>query len=292
MKKSCLLCNYNKFLTVSSKIRDSNNHSIIKCKKCGHIQLFPVPTIDEDKKFYDKNLQGKNISYFGGIKEIRKKSFEDTVRRVTMIKKHVRKSDKILEVGSGYGFFVESLYQEGYNITGIEISKERRRLAKRITSVKILDIDINQKISELEKFNVIVLFHVLEHIIDPIGFLKKIKTMLLKNGKIIVEVPNSDDLYLMNNHNYTEFYWQRAHIHYFNPNKLKFVFKKAGLTPYILGIQRYSIENMMSWKLTGKPQLNEPTYSLDKPYDWLDKFYKKKMVGSLKCDTIICVGKF
>ena len=291
MKKSCLLCNYNKFETISSKIRDSNSHKIIKCKKCSHVQIFPVPTINEDKEFYDKNLQDKNINYFGGIKEHRKKSLEDTVRRINMIKKHVKKSDKILEIGSGHGFFIEALDQEGYNITGIEISKEKRRLAKKITKAKILDVDINQEIPNLEKFNVIILFHVLEHIINPIEFLKKLKTMLSKNGKIIIEVPNSDDLQLGHNQKYTEFYWQRAHIHYFNPKILKVVFKKAGLTSKIFGIHRYSIENMISWKLSGKPQLHEPTYSLKKPYDWLDKLYKKKMENSLKCDTIIGIGK-
>lgn len=291
MKKSCLLCNHNKFETISSKIRDSKKHKIIKCRKCNHIQIFPVPTIDEDKEFYDKNLQDKNINYFGGINEQRKKSLEDTLRRLNMIKKYVKKSDKILEIGSGHGFFLESMHKQGYKITGIEISKEKRLLAKRITKAKILDIDINQKIPKLEKFNVIILFHVLEHIIDPVEFLKKLKSMLSTNGKIIVEVPNSDDLQLMNNQKYTEFYWQRAHIHYFNPTRLKIVFKKAGLTREIFGIQRYSIENMLSWKITGKPQLHEPTYSLEKPYDWLDDLYKNKLENLLKCDTIICIGK-
>ena len=291
MTKSCLLCNYNKFEIISSKIRDSKNHKIIKCKKCNHIQIFPVPTINEDKKFYDKNLQDKNINYFGGMKEYRKKSLDDTVRRVNMIKKHIKKSDRILEIGSGHGFFVESLECEGYNITGIEISKEKRRLAKKITKGDILDIDINQEIPKLKKFNVIVLFHVLEHIINPIEFLKKIKTMMLKNGKIIIEVPNSDDLQLINNQKYLEFYWQRAHIHYFNPKKLKVVLNKAGFTSKIFGVQRYSIENMISWKLSGKPQLNEPAYNLKKPYDWIDGIYKKNIEKSLKCDTIICIGK-
>ena len=291
MTKSCLLCNYNKFEIISSKIRDSKNHKIIKCKKCNHIQIFPVPTINEDKKFYDKNLQDKNINYFGGIKENRKKSYEDTVRRTKMIKKYLKKSDKILEIGSGHGFFIESMYNNGYNITGIEISQEKRNLAKKITKAQILDIDINQNIPKMAKFNVIVLFHVLEHIVNPIEFLKKIRNLLTKNGKIIVEVPNSDDLQLNNNQKYTEFYWQRAHIHYFNPKKLKFVFKKTGLKSEIFGIQRYSIENMISWKLTKKPQLNEPTYYLKEPYDWIDMYYKQNMEKSLTCDTIICIGK-
>jgi hypothetical protein len=66
---------------------------------------------------------------------------------------------------------------------------------------------------------------------------------------------------------------------------------KAGFTSKIFGVQRYSIENMISWKLSGKPQLNEPAYNLKKPYDWIDGIYKKNIEKSLKCDTIICIGK-
>lgn len=291
MKKSCLLCEFNRFQTISSNVRDSKNHKIIKCKKCGHIQLYPIPTVDEDKEFYDKNLQDKNINYFGGIKENRKKSVADTERRMEMLKKIVKKSDKILEIGSGHGFFVESMHNSGYNITGIEISKEKRKLSKKITNAEILDIDINQDDHKLEKFNFILMFHVLEHLVNPIEFLKKLKKILAKNGKILVEVPNSDDVQLEKNQNYADFYWQRAHIHYFNPKKLRFVFKKAGLNSEIIGVQRYSIENMISWKLTGKPQLNEPTFHLEEPYKWLDNQYKQKLEKSLKCDTIICIGK-
>ena len=114
---------------------------------------------------------------------------------------------------------------------------------------------------------------------------------LKKNGKLIVEVPNIDDVQLSDNENYEKFYWQRGHIHYFNPKQLKFVFKSTGLKTQIIGIQRYSIENMFNWKLTNKPQLNLPSYNLVGTYNWIDSFYKEKLETELKCDTIIAVGK-
>jgi 2-polyprenyl-3-methyl-5-hydroxy-6-metoxy-1,4-benzoquinol methylase len=292
LENICTICNNKKFLVISKKVRDSKKHKIIKCKKCDHIQLFPTPTEFEEKEFYDENLQDKNIKFFGGIKENRIKSIEDTKRRVDFVKLLIPKNGKILEIGSGHGFFIESMEKLNYNITGIEISKNKRKLSKRITKSKILNVNLINELPNIKNLDAIVLFHVLEHLSNPSDFLKKISIMLKSNGKIILEVPNSDDNQLNSNFAYKEFYWQRGHLHYFNPRSLKTVISKAGFKSKILGIQRYSIENMINWKLTNKPQINFPTFSLEKPYEWIDVYYKKTLEKSLKCDTIIAICNF
>ncbi|TLX79680.1 MAG: class I SAM-dependent methyltransferase [Thaumarchaeota archaeon] len=212
------------------------------------------------------------------------------MRRWRLVQKITPKNGKILEIGSGHGFFLEMMHKNGFDITGIEISKEKRNMSKKVTKAKILNIDINFQIPNLSKLDVIVMFQVLEHIADPVIFLKKIRKLLKPKGKIVVEVPNCDDFQLKLNKAYREFYWQRAHIHYFTPKILKNIFTLTGLKTEILGVQRYSIENMFNWKLANKPQLNEPTYSLPKPYEWIEKTYKGYLEKKLKCDTLIVIG--
>ena len=176
----------------------------------------------------------------------------------------------------------------GYSITGIEISKEKRKLAKKITKSKILNVNLMNENIDIKNFDAIILFHVLEHLSNPSNFLKKISSLLSSKGKIILEVPNSDDNLLLNLA-YRDFYWQRAHLHYFNPKSLNSVIGKAGLKSKIFGVQRYSIENMINWKLTKKPQIYTPTYNLAEPYRWIDEYYKKTLEKTLKCDTIMAV---
>ncbi|MBI1829471.1 MAG: class I SAM-dependent methyltransferase [Thaumarchaeota archaeon] len=288
--KVCILCKYQKLHLIAPRARDSVKHKIMKCDKCGHVQLSPIPTLDDDKKFYDENLQDENINYHGSIDENRKKSTDDTIRRFELIRKLAPKNGKILEIGSGHGFFLELMRQKGYDITGIEISKEKRRISKKVTSAKVLDIDINTQIPHINDFDVMVMFHVLEHIINPIDFLKKIRNLLVSNGKIIVEVPNYNDFQLKLNKYYREFYWQRAHIHYFTPQVLDEIFDQAGLRSKIIGIQRYSIENMFSWKLTNKPQMSNPLFNLTNEYEWIEKPYKKHLEKNLISDTIVVIG--
>ena len=161
-----------------------------------------------------------------------------------------------------------------------------------MTKVKVLDIDINENNYEIGLFDTIVMFHVLEHMREPIDFMNKCKKMLKPKGKIIVEVPNYDDFQLKLNKKYAEFYWQRAHISYFTPKILKKVFQKSHFKNInIIGIQRYSIENLFSWKLTNKPQIQNPTYDLGEEYSWIESNYKEELEKSLKCDTIIGIAK-
>jgi len=286
----CILCDHNKLKVISPQVRDSKKHKIIKCNKCGHIQLNPIPTQEEENKFYDENMQDKNINDVGTIQRAYKKMLIDTTRRTNLVTKLTHKGKKILEIGSGHGFFLEAMRKLGYEIIGIDISKGKRKISKKITKVKILDVNINEKIPNIGKFDTIVIIHTLEHIADPINFLKNAKKLLNHKGKIIVEVPNCNDFNLNFNKAYEQFYWERAHIHYFTPKSLRAVFRRASFKSKIIGVQRYSIENMFSWRLTNKPQLHEPTYNLPKPYDWIESYYKKKLEKSLKSDTIIGIG--
>ncbi len=287
----CVICNSNNFTQKAASVRDSKKHEILKCEKCFHLQLFPIPTKKELQKYNDEFLQDKNIKYFGTISEYRKKSFDDTERRVKFLEKYVTKKSKILEIGSGHGFFLEAMEKKGYNISGIEISKEKKQILRKVTNAKIQDINIGDEIPNIEKVNMIIMFHVLEHIDEPIKFLINLKKLLKKNGILIIEVPNSNDFLLQHNTAYEKWNWQLAHISYFNPKTLKQSLKTAKYKKIkIQGIQRYSLENMFNWRLNGKPQLDKPSYNLDKDYHWLESIYKSHLEKNLQSDTIISIA--
>lgn len=288
----CILCENSKFSKLTKKVRDSDQFNIIQCRNCKNIQINPIPTINDNKKFYDQNRQIKNIKMNYNIVELRKKSEDDTKRRVTFFKKNIKKEKKILEIGSGNGFFLEGLKKEKYNVSGCEISKERLIHLKKLKNTTVYNHDFNFKVSELEgKFDIVVLFHVLEHISNPKKFLENVRGVLKGKGKIIVEVPNSDDHQLTLNENYNQWYWQRAHVNYYHPKTLSEILTKSKFKKIkVFGIQRYSIENMFYWKLKNSPQKENPTFSLSKPFDWIEKSYKTRIEKKRVSDTIIAVA--
>jgi 2-polyprenyl-3-methyl-5-hydroxy-6-metoxy-1,4-benzoquinol methylase len=290
--KKCRLCKNMQLLTVSKKVRDSKKHKILQCKKCEFIQLYPLPNQIELSEFYDKNRQVKNAGINYNIATIERKAYEDTKRRVETIQRLVKKKQRIIEIGSGHGFFLKKMADLGWDITGIEISKQRREDSEKRTKVKILNVNLNDNTENLGKFDIVLLFHVLEHISEPVEFLANIKKMLSKNGKLIIEVPNVKDHHLHSSKEYTEWYWQKAHLNYFSSNTLKHTLQKAKFKKIsINGIQRYSIENFFYWKINKKPQLLNPAKKVTEDFEWLEKYYKKYLEDNLVSDTIIVTAE-
>lgn len=149
------------------------------------------------KKFYDKDLQSKLILQKIDIANLQKRSEADTKRRVEKIKNILKPGNKILDVGCGYGFFVKALNNQGFNCTGLEVSKERREIAEKVTGEKILKDKIISANKSKTLYDAITLFHVLEHITDPIKLCQNLRTYLKGDGFLIIEVPNAND-YLLN----------------------------------------------------------------------------------------------
>lgn len=289
----CLLCSKNKFKKISNQVRDSKSHRIVKCEDCGLLQIWPLPPLSEEREFYAKDRQAKNIKVPTDIKTIKENFFPDNERRSEMISKIISKKSRILDVGSGYGFFLQAMLNKGFqNIVGSEISEERREISKKITKAKVFDINFLEENNSLEKFDCITLFHVLEHIRDPIYFLKNIKKVLKPRGTLIIEVPNCKDMLLSVSEEYRDFYWQLAHLSYFSEKNLKEIVKKSGLVlDDIIYVQRYGVENMMNWITEGVPQIKKPTFELMGSYGWLEKYYKNYLCKIRKSDTIILITK-
>jgi 2-polyprenyl-3-methyl-5-hydroxy-6-metoxy-1,4-benzoquinol methylase len=212
--------------------------------------------MDEEKQFYDEDMQEKAIRKEVDLKNLRANFRYDVHRRAEFISGRFSKDMAILDVGCGYGFFLEEIVQRGYKIKGIKISRERRELAKTVTNVQILDINLAEphvKVG-IEQVDIATLFHVLEHMVDPIEFCRNIRRLLRKKGCLIVEVPNVDELMLETCPAYNQFYWNRAHLNYFSKKTLTAVLKKAGFKEVeVTYVQRYGIENLCNWLTTGAP---------------------------------------
>lgn len=286
----CIICNNSNLTKVSEKTRDSNKHSVMKCSKCDMVQLSPIPTERENQEFYNQGKQIKNINEPTKINILRRNQKSDTIRRANFLSKFAPPNSTILDIGAGFGFFIEEVRKRNFQPTGIEISRFARKISEKITDVPVLNIDIIRESLKM-KFDVITLFHVLEHIRKPIEFLRVLRSNLKQNGKLIIEVPNFDDLMVKSNDAYRNFYWQRAHLLYFNKKTLMYVVKKAGfLNCKTYYEQRYSLNNFMNWIINHQPQIQQPSFNVTGNYQWLEDIYKDRLIKMGKSDTLILIA--
>lgn len=289
----CILCGKDEFEVISNKVRDSVNYKIIKCKTCGHVQIDPIPDIDEDTDFYNTDSQSKELHSNMDLQQIKEKSTYDTSRRAQFVSDIATKDKKILEIGSGYGFFLEHMVNNGYYVEAIELSEDRRELSKAYCNCNIYSYNImvdNIPEELYENYDIIVMFHVLEHITKPEVFLRQASKMLKKGGKFIIEVPNLDDHMLGISNEYTEFFWQRAHVSYYSFEALNRLLVKSDFKNInIMGIQRYSVYNAMNWFINRKPQIESPQFKTLNTLNWLEDYYKGYLESNKISDTLIAV---
>lgn len=287
MKFRCLICRKNNYKVIATKTRDSN-HKIVVCKACSHIQMFPLPNRAEEKEFYNKDIQSKLIYKKLDPKILEQKLKPDNKRRAEALFAVCKSKSSVLDVGCGYGFFLKELHENGFkNIEGVEVSRDRRRAAKKIVNVPIWSFKIegNNKTNKL--FSFVTFFHVLEHSRNPVVIARDLKSYLKKDGTLIIEIPNANDYLIKFSKPYKNFFWQIAHLNYFTQKSLKSVITQAGYSNIkIKGVQRYGILNALNWVRYGKPQLHNPSYSASSILLYFEKIYKIILEKLLICDTL------
>lgn len=135
----------------------SKRYSVAKCKNCGFVFVNPQPSLKELSEYY-------NGLYKIPIETI-KISQTNKAKYVSKIIKNLKKGN-LLEVGCSYGFLINNLHKNGWNVEGIEISKEASDYARNILGLDVFTGKI-EEYNPKEKFDVIIMMDVLEHLTDP-----------------------------------------------------------------------------------------------------------------------------
>lgn len=134
----CILCGNSEAPaeTLSRIFRDEDNgrYRIARCTACGHAQVTPLPSEEEEAAYYARDMQPRALWKDGNYYDIvRERAQIETDRRLAWLAAALAADTvgSILDVGSGYGFFVNALAKAGYDAHGLEISNDRLKLAHR-----------------------------------------------------------------------------------------------------------------------------------------------------------------
>jgi ubiquinone/menaquinone biosynthesis C-methylase UbiE len=96
--------------------------------------------------------------------------------------------NKVLDIGCGTGDFLNVCKKSGKEIHGIEPDSKARNLAKEILKVEILHPDQSEKIPD-ESFDLITMWHVLEHVPDLKKQISELSRIIKKGGKVVIALP-------------------------------------------------------------------------------------------------------
>ena len=205
---------------------------------------------DDHKKFTKKSkIKTEKVKTFTG--DVTTSMIEDDLRRATQFKKILYKKD-ILDFGCGWGGFLRNI-KEYRSLAGIELRKECINYIQ--NNIKKINIS-NNIYSFDKKFDVITMFHVLEHLPYQIKTLKVLKSKLKNKGKIIIEVPHAEDFLILQEElkEFKNFTFWSEHLILHTFKSLKTILIKAGFKKIkIQYYQRYNFSNHLGWFLKRKP---------------------------------------
>ena len=205
---------------------------IMKCKFCGHFTAKHKIKVNE---FYKKNYSiiahGKNmIKKFRKINSLKSKSDNHhRVKRILSYFRNYKKKDiNLVDVGSGLSIFLYELKKKvNWKLTGLEPDINFVRFAKKI-KVNVIHSNLKSNIFKKEKFNIISMNKIIEHVKEPVKLLKISKKLLIQNGYVYIEVP---DGYTASKHKKGKFREEFFvdHLHVFTRRSLKKCIELAGL---------------------------------------------------------------
>lgn len=234
-----------------------------------------------------------NISYYGEMQgcsywgsETRAKSLElyaeDDERRARQFSTFLRGKD-VIDIGCGTGGFMDRIRAQVRSIVGVEPQAYMRRELKELgytmygTSFEV----------PKESVDVATLFHVFEHMLEPLRTLGEVRSSLKPGGQIIIEVPHARDVLLKLN-DFKAFTLWSEHLVLHTKESLRTYLAAAKFSDIkIEGFQRYPLGNHIGWLVDGKPGGQTRFKEIGSFAD----DYARMLLESDQTDTLIAIAR-
>ncbi len=203
---------------------DNGASQILQCKSCGHLFIWPIPLKELEKRTMDSI---PDAELFGST--ILKTIYEKIVirREIKAVRKFISTPNPhVLDIGCGTGWTTSIWQKNGFIVTGLEPSQSRSDIARKTYGISIVHDHI-EHFKPSEKFDVIIMRHLLEHIENPVFTLIAVKSFLKPNGISLIIIPNINCIgrYIFKENWEWVLPW---HLHFYTPRTLRRLLEKTG----------------------------------------------------------------
>lgn len=190
---NCPVCG-NMELSLYLKTRDyfltQEEFSLDQCSSCGFIFTNPIPALSTLSKYYESPDYLSHTANSFSIKgEIYKLFRSLNIRKKFKLVNQLAKGKTILDIGCGTGELLSYFKKMGWDTMGIEPNPSARKFAKNTYQLEVFEEENLDKLKE-NSFDVISMWHVLEHVPDLQGRIEQVKNLLRKDGLLIIALPN------------------------------------------------------------------------------------------------------
>lgn len=239
------------------RVRDRDDISVLRDPITEVIVLSGCDHVSET--YYTERKETELIAVHDA--EISTPRLQDNIRRAKEFGVYI-KGKRWLDFGCGLGGMLDELATEAAYAAGLEPNQDRAS----IVSAKGHQVVTNLDELEDASLDIVTMFHVLEHLDDPVGVLKELRRVLRPGGGLIVEVPHARDALftLYDCEEFKKFTFWSEHLVLHTRHSLQLLFKAARYPEHqIMGYQRYSLANHLYWLSKGHLGGHEKWHMLD-----------------------------
>ncbi|WP_274474993.1 class I SAM-dependent methyltransferase [Mangrovimonas aestuarii] len=224
---------------------DKNSQPYLKCKDYSvsgetfelrynetydMLETYPVPDVLELGSYYESD---NYISHTDTKRNLFEKVYHMVrsyalLNKLKLIYKYSKNGKRLLDIGCGTGDFLNTAKQADWEVTGIEPNESARTIAKEKVGDVVFDVDELERLEE-GSFDVITLWHVLEHLPNLNEQIQILNRLLKPTGTLIIAVPNYKSFDAKHYKEFWAAYDVPRHLWHFSQTSIKRLFMGVGM---------------------------------------------------------------
>lgn len=230
-QSTCPACgteSFSTYLTVKDHFLSKESFNLELCDSCSLLFTNPRPTLErigdyyksEDYVSHSSTKKGLVNKVYGWVRSY-------TLKKKISLLKQLTKGKKVLDIGAGTGHFLAKAKESGYVVLGLEPDEDARKVALSENGIELKDLSLLHGLNQ--SFDIVSMWHVLEHVYDLQVDLEKIVSLVNHNGVLIIAVPN----YTSFDAQYYKEFWAAydvpRHLYHFSPKSIIPLVESKGL---------------------------------------------------------------
>ncbi|MCY7358057.1 MAG: class I SAM-dependent methyltransferase [Rudanella sp.] len=230
--QNCPICQHTTFkpyIVCKDYLVSQDEFTIQNCEECGFRFTDPRPDSKSIGSYYQSTDYVSHNDKSGGlVNKLYRLVRQFTLRqKLNLINSIQPEKGKLLDIGCGTGLFLETCQQGGWSVEGVEPDGSPRSAAA--DRLKKAVVETIHEVGE-ESYNIITMWHVLEHVPNLQETINELKNLLQNGGTLLLALPNSDSYDAKHFKQYWAAYDIPRHLSHFTPESVNRLVTQAGFT--------------------------------------------------------------
>jgi SAM-dependent methyltransferase len=221
---ACILCG-----APQSPAFTKRGYTFARCGGCGLVSLQPLPDAAAIARHHDDSYRAGHYAVFAAAEDVRAAIAADRLARL----RPVLPAGRWLDVGCSTGAFLVAARAAGNTVEGVELSAPAAEQA-RARGVAVHQISA-ETFEPAAPYDAITAFDVVEHLPDPLAFVRRAAGWLRPGGAIALTVPNAASVVARLLGRAWFYYAPPDHVHYFTPSTVTRLLASGGLADVRVG---------------------------------------------------------